>query len=467
MRLRGDIDIKLTDVVTGDVETHHETNMMTNAVNEILNSNPFAVFYNAMNSNDGVAWYSAMLPMCPNMIGGILLFPETLQEDASNTYQYSDNMPVAYASNDVNATANVARGSMNLTESMPIENGYKFVWEFTAGQGNGTIASLGLTSADGGKNAYGSIVDDSSTFKNMKTGRFSYDMTKAAFYDLLGIVEVDFEHDTAWSFHFESSSVVIKKLHIPIFTLGLNDQLNDETVKVLETRTIVCSTFHFLTTYNGYGQFYDGGDGYWYGFANQSNSSGASTMYWVKISKTDFSKTEGTWTLSNAQLMEVGNQYLDTYAVRNVKSVIRDGYLYVMAYNKQGIYKINVNNHTDITLIPLGFTSQWKAISDNTNNLLYMALVADIIIGYDFQILADDTIIQTAGVVRMGAVGTPLFRYKEFVVCWGGSYGNWYRHVYLITPYLASINNLSQAVVKTASKTMKITYTLTEIPENS
>ena len=96
-----------------------------------------------------------------------------------------------------------------------------------------------------------------------------------------------------------------------------------------------------------------------------------------------------------------------------------------------------------------------------------MALVGDIIIGYDFQILADDTIIQTAGVVRMGSVGTPLFRYKEFVVCWGGSYGNWYRHVYLLTPYLASINNLSQAVVKTASKTMKITYTLTEIPENS
>lgn len=38
-------------------------------------------------------------------------------------------------------------------------------------------------------------------------------MTKAAFYDLLGIVEVDFEHDSAWSIHFESNSVVIKKLH--------------------------------------------------------------------------------------------------------------------------------------------------------------------------------------------------------------------------------------------------------------
>lgn len=34
--------------------------------------------------------------------------------------------------------------------------------------------------------------------------------------------------------------------------------------------------------------------------------------------------------------------------------------------------------------------------------------------------------------------------------------------MYLLTPYLASINNLSSAVVKTVDKTMKITYMLTE-----
>ena len=34
-----------------------------------------------------------------------------------------------------------------------------------------------------------------------------------------------------------------------------------------------------------------------------------------------------------------------------------------------------------------------------------------------------------------------------------------------MTPYLATINNLSSAVVKTTDKTMKITYTLTEESE--
>lgn len=43
---------------------------------------------------------------------------------------------------------------------------------------------------------------------------------------------------------------------------------------------------------------------------------------------------------------------------------------------------------------------------------------------------------------------------------WGGNYGSDYQLAYLVTPYLASINNLSMAVVKNTDKTMKITYAL-------
>lgn len=39
---------------------------------------------------------------------------------------------------------------------------------------------------------------------------------------------------------------------------------------------------------------------------------------------------------------------------------------------------------------------------------------------------------------------------------------NLYRELFLITPYLATINNLGTPVIKTADKTMKITYTITE-----
>ena len=47
-----------------------------------------------------------------------------------------------------------------------------------------------------------------------------------------------------------------------------------------------------------------------------------------------------------------------------------------------------------------------------------------------------------------------------------GYYGYHFRkELYLYTPYLATINNLSTPVIKTADKTMKVTYTLTETEE--
>ena len=77
-------------------------------------------------------------------------------------------------------------------------------------------------------------------------------------------------------------------------------------------------------------------------------------------------------------------------------------------------------------------------------------------------ITADDRVIKTQGSARFEAMAIPLFQYKNFVFMWGGSYGKEHRCAYLLTPYLASINNLSAAVVKNTDKTMKITYTLTE-----
>ncbi len=70
--------------------------------------------------------------------------------------------------------------------------------------------------------------------------------------------------------------------------------------------------------------------------------------------------------------------------------------------------------------------------------------------------------IPTFGGRRFTNIATPLFQYKEFVVGWGGSYGNEYRYCFIMTPYLATICNLQSAVIKTTDKTMKITYTLTE-----
>ena len=463
MKLKGTMVMELTDVNTQETEVTVEENMVTNALNNILGLNPMGIFYKTSDEYDEMAvWNSGMLPICPNLIGGILLFGKPLEENADNLYAGSDNLPVAYASNNVNSTANLARGSLNLTESKKLENGYQFVWEFTPSQGNGTIAAAALTSAKGGENGFGSLVGDASAFMQVRVVDLG-DIAKEKQLMLFAAVELDFERELLYSITFQESGVLIRKLRIPVFSIGLNERLDDSTCQVLEETAVQTQTFQFLGDYTKYGEFMDGGDGYWYGFSNEGNSSGSAVMLWVKISKSDYSMTEGEWTLANAKLMDVGERdESSTYPERVVKCCVRDGYLYVPAYNKKGMYKINLSNSTDVTLVEFGFTSKWKPLCEAGSCEVYMTLVGDLIVGGDFQVTAEDKVIHTQGSVRLNDAATPLFQYKNFLFGWGGSYGNEYRTAYLLTPYLASVNNLSQAVVKTVDKTMKITYTLTE-----
>ncbi len=461
-RLTGNLVIELEDVNTGTHETVSETNMVTNAVNDILGINPMGCMYRAAGQFDEqLLWNDSLLPICPNMIGGILLFPGAVTEAADNVILSSGNLPVAYASNDVNATSNTKRGSMNLTESMALTDGYKFVWEFTPSQGNGTIAAVGLTSKQGGANGYGSDVAVDSTL--LQLGRVKLDDTLADVNDLFRTVTVDFDNGKLYSLAYEDNSVKISQYRIPVFDLGLNEKLDDSTLTLEDSTALQCSTFSFLDSYMQYGIFMDGGDGYWYGFANQGNSTGDAVLLWVKISKSDFSYTEGSWTLSNAALMPVGYfRESSTYPSGSRNAVVRGGYLYVPSFDRSGVYRINLANHTDVTLISLGFTAGMQCVGDSGTTEACLTLIGDLIVGYGFAIDMGNHVIRTYEGSRCGNVATPFFRYKEFLVAWGGAYLNQYRYTFLLTPYLATISNLSQAVQKNADKTMKITYTLRE-----
>ena len=464
MKLKGNMVIELVDGNTGEEERIEEGNMVTNAVNDILGLNPMGIFYAVAGEYDThLLWNDKLLPICPNMVGGILLYSDPLEEDADNIYPSTVKLPVAYAGNDVNATANVARGSLNLTESKALEDGYKFVWEFTPSQGNGTIAAVALTSALGGKNAYGSMDSSATSFLQVMETKLE-EQTKEELAELYSAVEVDFGNNLMYSLTFADQSVIVKKKRLPVFTVGLNDRLDDTTCTLLEETAIPCSTFKFQGSYTPYGDFLDGHDGYWYGFSNSGNSSGNATVYWVKIKKDGLSMEEGVWTLSNVCIRTLGSFKVDTYVERSSRGIIRDGYLYTPAYDNTGIYKINLGNVADVTLIPFGFTSAGKSQTGSGTCSNYLLMVNDLIIGWDFQVKPDDTVVQTAGGARFTNVATPLFQYKEFLFGWGGNYGSDYRMAYLAMPYLASINNLGSAVVKNTDKTMKITYTLTEEP---
>ena len=460
MQLKGNAIIELTDVNTGEVEIIKEENMITNAVADLFSCNIEALLFN-IGGDGGVNWSDYHLPICPNAIGGILLFSETLEEDADNIYPPSDNECIGYASNNVNSTANVKRGSLNLTESGKIDRGYRFVWDFTTSQANGTISAVALTHRMGGIGFFGDTYNSGNKWFRMKNLSTIVDLAKANYY--VDAVEVNFDGNYMYSISINTKNeIVITKLRKCFRQIGLNFSLLNTDDEILEIQTIIPNVFNNPSS--NYFDFIDGEDGYWYGFSGSANSSGNASVKWIKINKSDYSFTEGKWTLSGALICHCGQRSgYGTNPARSIFCVIRNGYVYFMHYNYKGVYKVKLDNSADITYIPFGFNSYFSG--NSSYGTTYMWKLGDRIMGSDFIINVDDSIVHTANGNTLSYVSTPLFQYGPYGLTFGhykSSNMNIYRGLWVITPYLASINNLDTAVIKTADRTMKITYTITE-----
>ena len=134
--LHGHTKIELTDVNTGKTEVHESDNIVTNAVRNVLRDNYL-----------GMLDISKVTPL-REMFSGVLCFGSTNTANVDNIRVPSEvsNPLIAHAGNVAHATASALRGNPNGVESGEITGGYKFVWDFSTSQGNGTISSLSLTS---------------------------------------------------------------------------------------------------------------------------------------------------------------------------------------------------------------------------------------------------------------------------------------------------------------------------------
>lgn len=462
--LKGKTVIELKDVKTGKVEIIEDDNMVTNAISDFFSHNIEGSLFNISGSAGDLN--GVMFPLARNGIGGILLFADPLDEDANLYYAPSANPITGYASNDVNSTANVMRGSLNLTESTKIENGFKFVWDFATSQANGTISAVALTHKYGGIGYMGDAYDNANKRWHIKDQNWEANQTVRTAY--INAVEINFEGNYLITIGMNTNNeIVIQKIRKAFRSVGINDTMIDSSIVVLEENKITPTIFIMPNPSNNSGNydFIDGKNGYWYGFWHDANSSGSASIKWIKIKKSDFSFSEGTWTIQNCQLQSAGYRSgYNTGPSRNVQSVILNGYVYMMSYDRQSVYKINIENGADVNRIKLGFTSNYSTASPYySSGSVYMFGIGDWIVGSDFNIASDDRVYKSANSTPFSYTCTPLFQHGPFLWGYGGYYGNSVRReFFMLSPYLATINNLSTSVIKTADKTMKITYTIQE-----
>lgn len=512
MALKGTTRIELTNVKTGEKEVIEKDNLVTNAVNDILTLNPYGARFrdyqtyfhpnNETNSTLGTSKYfrQQFLPLCPNLFGGILLYENALEEDATKYFADMDNLLVGYSSNVVNQGEDTKRGSMNQTESGPLDDGtgYRFVFDFATSQGNGTIASLGLTSKMGGVAGYGSTVD---LYNN-----FVFEMDRledSSLGTLLGpderarknVVSLDLEKNEAiYAYVSGVNTITLGKLKFPAYSIGLRDSYDSYLDSALYSETVVV-TQTFATVLNStYGTFYgtliDGGDGYIWGFQHEGNakgnSEGSATVLWVKINKEDWSVEEGSFVV-DAQLEFFGEYYTSagTYTTNYDKNnlIIKDGILYAIkyctSYAMSGVYKIPLENPTNITLLEFedGGTAYYDSAEYQSSTSYYNTTNVNEINGViryrsayiNGGILHRSSLYQDSsyGFQCLRGCAKPGLKFGPYIFGigsskWSSSYSNGRISTYLQSCYLATINNLATAVEKTADKTMKITYILRE-----
>lgn len=463
--IKGKTIIELTDVNTGETERTEDENMITNVISDFFSHNIEGGLYNIASSTS--AFSGRMFPLCPNAFGGILLFSDKLDEDKDKYYAPSANPCVGYASNDINSTSNVMRGSLNLTESGKTSKGYKFVWDFATSQANGTISAVALTHKYGGIGYMGDLYDNTNKIWYLKT--IEYSTNELAIKRLyIKIVEVNFKENYYVSIMINlAHEIIIQKGRKAYTSVGLNDDLIDAEPTIIEEHKIKPTSFVLSSKgySNGAYDFVDGENGYWYGFWHAANSSGNASIQWIKINKTDYSFTEGTWAIENCQITDVGmsSGYNDS-PQRYIKCTILNGYVYFMAYNCKAVYRINLENGADIVKIPLGFTSKFSCQSDYAAyGDIYIYRLGDWVCGSDFRISSDDKVYKCDNQMPLKYCGTQLFQYGPFFMSYGVYYGDRVkRELFLRTPYLATINNLQSSVIKTADKTTKITYLIEE-----
>lgn len=449
--MKGKTIIELTDVKTKKKEVLKDDNLVTDVLEKILALNPNGLLTNINKDT--------FYPIVEKIVGGILLFKDKITEDKNTSFVSTSNECIGYAGQVEGVQENPLQGSFNKQESKATSNGYKFVWDFGTSKANGKISSVCLTNAKAGGGYFGT--KSSSETNRIKLGEDKY-LIKNTDTEMkkkyVNVVEANFEENYIVSIVPESDHLRIIKSREPLLNFRLDDSLS-----FLNEKNITETKIKYKKSYGTYGVcIYVDAENYY--LLKTSTSGGNTNVTKLKINKANNSIEETEFTLENVKIENIGSYSLDYDYYRTIKSVLRGGYVYAVSTDEKYVVKFAINNPVDVTKIEPKFTLKTGSVSSHTTGC-GMYILGDMIMGTNFTIDKNDKVTEIAQSDLSTIECIPL-SYGPFLLGYfanGESSGDKYlrKVLYLITPYSATINNLSKTVEKTADKTMKITYYLT------
>lgn len=186
--IRGEVCFQLKDDVTGKI-THSESrhNLLTNGLNNALNECPFGLnkVDTAHQSTGGGVF--PVTPIYEQLLGGVILFPSALGNDTDLLYPPFSNSPTGFASLSAYSQTDSRQGTYDTVSSGVITNGFRHIFTWGSAYGNGSIASLGLST----RNSHTWCKSVSNMFKpwQSSSGSLGYIRARANRTILLSVTE--------------------------------------------------------------------------------------------------------------------------------------------------------------------------------------------------------------------------------------------------------------------------------------
>lgn len=497
MALHGSATIELTNA-DGSKQIVKHDNMITNAVNDMLTSfrGEMPLVMRMASTGDSFV---------KHLFGGIMLFNERLTDDPAD-YAINTTKITGYASQDAYNGTDLSRGSANLAESGLQEDGsYKLVFDFSTSQGNGTIQSLGLCPNVMGQIGATETKDSASSmaFSIVRSATQPFDSSGRLLpssgvtegvsnwsYRLVAIIgDIAYAVEYYNMYCLNSADTLvgnggILKLHkfkLGAFSVGLNNNVGRATY--LERIDVQLPDDFINTLVNNYhvsSYYFDVDNKKLIVFpcAIKTDVPINGTVMYLEIDLVnDMAITKHTFTNTTAGVLKAGAQYYfgfrESHPSNHVLYILKE-HIVLVTYvsSKYRMYVINRSDNAKVVEAKLAgepfepfspyngsFGSGFGPAYVNDNVLVFSKETSS---SYTYDYYMIDL---TTGEVK--ETNSTRF-YSNYTASFGNIASIVYCDPYLayqsnLNPFiLTTKNNLDTPVQKTASQTMKITYTLTE-----
>lgn len=480
MGIKGKTTFELTDVNTGEVEIIEDNNMVTNALQEFMLT--YGIFNKTVFIND-----NRTSALYANLLGGLFLFDTALDENVNNTFMPAGVKMIGNGSRGVSNSGEVTElGSYNDTESGEQSDGsIKFVYDFSTAQANGTIACACLTSLTGGYMGMGSE-NSYVTSKSIDAHQDEGSWNNYVYFSLAGAgntysnilypvynenaiyctnpYNIDYASATASQHWSVTKKIEILKLRAGFTSVSIRDsQKLNKVIDRFEVDIPQDILDYMGTSTDKVLPMGDSFNGNIFLIFNKStySSMGTGSYCWIMKIDKDRNVTAYKFTNNTSEPLVLHNN-----AKCRKQYTINGDYLWVAGYNSENLYGIKYSDSTQIIDTGANTNSSTPHICSIAENLIGIGNLS-YSSSYPYRAYSIYDVVNRTYRYVNGKEYNNDYMYIPFVDK-KGVYLKVYdtdgkMEIIKDVRYLATINNLSEPVVKTSSKTMKVTYTITEV----